>query len=104
VTFSFSRLWAGQGVGESSIFAPTDAAFTVADDTAPIDITSDGLDELRYTNTHHNWNDELEVWVDDLVVRWSVEVDLDGPEPFVYTVSATRDGASVLPATNVFPL
>ncbi len=61
-----TRQWAGQGVGESSIFAPLSFALTFGGRTVRVD----SMDKLRYTNTHHNWADVLEARGEGLVLTW----------------------------------
>lgn len=88
------RRWAGQGVGESSIYAPVSFELEFGGQTHSVDT----WDRLAYTNTHHNWADELEARTDELTLLWKVRFE-DGP--LVHTVRAVRTagGEELLPET-----
>lgn len=93
VSMKLTRQWAAQGVGESSIYAPL--AFELTFQGATHRIT--GMDQLRYTNTHHNWDDSLEARQDSLVYRWAYDFMTGN-----HTVSVSReDGTTVLAATEL---
>lgn len=88
------RRWAGQGVGESSIYAPVTFQLEFGGQTHFVDT----WDRLAYTNTHHNWADELEAKTDELTLIWKVRFE-NGP--LVHSVRAVRTagGEEVLPET-----
>jgi hypothetical protein len=96
IRVSVTRRWAGQGVGESSIYAPVDFELTFDGQTHRVE----AWDRLDYTNTHHNWLDRLVAKGDGLTMNWRVDWE-NGP--LIYRVSATRDadGVVVLPETIV---
>jgi hypothetical protein len=102
VRVDLQRRFAGQGVGESSLFAPLVLRVELADRVLYID----GLDELDYTNTHHNWNDALTATRGDVVATWSVRYNIDEPDlPWlIYEVSVTQGGETLLPLTRVDPV
>ncbi|MGC4120000.1 MAG: hypothetical protein QM765_36555 [Myxococcales bacterium] len=86
------RQWAGQGVGESSIFAPLSFELTFQGRTVLVD----AMDRLRYTNTHHNWADGLEARGEGLVLKWRTRY-IDG---VMHEVAVDQDGGGpVLPWT-----
>ena len=92
------RRLAGQGVGESSIFAPLQID-VITDDTR---VHVSGLDALDCENTHHNWNDVLVATRGDLAVRWSTRIDFDDAVSFlIYEVEVTNGGTVVIPLTRV---
>ena len=90
------RRWAGQGVGESAIYAPVSFELSFGGQTYAVDT----WDRLAYTNTHHNWMDELEARTDELTLFWSVRYESG---PLVYRVRAvnTLSGQEVLPETII---
>jgi len=79
-----TRLWAGQGAGHTTIFAPLAFRFARGDEVVRVE----AWDRMAYTNTHHNWDDVLVVTTDERTYRWSVRIfgvgadleilDLDG--------------------------
>ncbi|MBI5542323.1 MAG: hypothetical protein HY901_00415 [Deltaproteobacteria bacterium] len=93
VSMTLERQWAGQGVGESSIFAPLSFSLTFGGRTYRVD----AMDQLRYTNTHHNWIDKLEAKTGDgLVLLWRTRF-MDG---VLNEVEVKREsGEQVLPLT-----
>ena len=97
-----TRRWGGQGVGESALYAPIALTVELPDRVVFVD----GLEELVYTNTHHNWNDALVATRGDVVATWSVRVNIDEPAlPFlIYEVGVTVGGQAVLPTTMVDPV
>lgn len=96
VQVELQRQWAAQGVGESSIYAPV--SLTVDHDGARQRI--DTWDNLDYTNTHHNWGDELIARTPE--ARYHFEVRFtDGLH---YFISAHRsDNTVLLPETELTP-
>ncbi|MGC4119998.1 MAG: hypothetical protein QM765_36545 [Myxococcales bacterium] len=86
------RQWAGVGVGKSSLYAPLSFRLTFAGRTVLVD----AMDALRYTNTHHNWEDELEARGEGLVLRWRTSFTSATPNE----VQVAKDsGEVVLPWT-----
>jgi len=73
VSMVMVRQWAGQGVGESSIYAPLSFELTFGGRTLFVD----AMDRLRYVNSHHNWMDSLEARGEGLVVTWRIRY-MDG--------------------------
>jgi len=69
VELRITRLWAGQGAGHTSIFAPLAFHLTHGEDVVRVE----AWDRMAYTNTHHNWDDVLEVTTDERVYRWTVQ-------------------------------
>jgi hypothetical protein len=90
------RRWAGQGVGESSIYAPLSFQLTFGGATHFVD----AWDRFAYTNTHHNWQDQLEARTDTLTLFWTVTFESG---PLVHRVRAveTTSGQEVLPETVI---
>lgn len=103
VALDIVRHRVGQGVGESSIFAPVSTALRFGETR----LFTDGFDAQKYTNTHHNWNDGLEATArheeGDVTITWLIEVDFKGEEFLIYTVSATQNGTEILAPTRVRP-
>lgn len=67
VSLEIGRRWVTFGVGKSQIWAPTHFTVSLGDRTWHIE----SWDRLDYTNTHHNWEDELIGEADDgTVIRW----------------------------------
>ncbi|MBI5544447.1 MAG: hypothetical protein HY901_11190, partial [Deltaproteobacteria bacterium] len=56
ISMILERRWVGQAAGNSSINAPISFSLTFGGKTYLVD----AMDRLRYTNTHHNWEDALE--------------------------------------------
>lgn len=94
VSVRVDRLWVGQGVGSSAIYAPISFELTFDGTRYRVD----AWDRLDYTNTHHNWDDTLVAETDTLRLEWQV---LGFGE--VYQVRAERlsDGVEVLAPTEV---
>lgn len=92
ISMVMERQWAGQGVGESSIFAPLSFQLTFGGRTVLVD----SMDMLRYTNTHHNWADGLEARGEGLVLKWRTRY-IDGVNHEVAVDEA--GGVSVVPWT-----
>ncbi|MCK6546736.1 hypothetical protein L6R52_12875 [Myxococcota bacterium] len=88
------RRWVAQGVGESSIYAPVVMHVTHADQTWIVD----AWDRLDYTNTHHNWMDELVADAGDATITWRTEFIPDRKDT-IRIVAA--DGTELLPETEV---
>jgi hypothetical protein len=95
VTAELVRRWAGQGVGESAIYAPVYYRFDYRGKTHLVE-TWDALD---YTNSHHNWADALEAVDDELRMFWRVAYE-SGPLAY-YVRAETLAGVEVLPETPV---
>ncbi|MBI5542321.1 MAG: hypothetical protein HY901_00405 [Deltaproteobacteria bacterium] len=67
VSMMLERQRAGQGDGMSTIYVPLSFSMTFGGRTYVVD----AMDRLRYTNTHHNWEDALEAKTGDgLVLLW----------------------------------
>jgi hypothetical protein len=96
VSMRLDRLWAGFGVGESVIYAPTAFELTFDGQTVLVE----AFDRLRYTNTHHNWLDQLEAKGAGLTITWSVRY-LEGPQSCFVRVIRDSDGREVLPETEL---
>jgi hypothetical protein len=94
VRASMIRRWAGQGVGESSIYAPVSLTVTFGGATYLID----AWDALDYTNTHHNWNDDLVAKQNGLTFTWTIRYE---GWPLTHRLKVVRDsdGSVVLPET-----
>jgi hypothetical protein len=88
------RRWVFQGVGNSGIYAPVSFDLSFDGQTHQVE----AWDRMTYTNTHHNWDDQLIAETDTLRVFWMVLGF--GQE---YTVRAERisDGVEVLPPTTI---
>jgi len=90
-----NRRWAGQGVGESYLYAPVHLVLTFAGQTHYVE----AWDLLDYTNTHHNWADALIAEDDTIRMVWHVEYQSG---PLVYYVRAeTLAGVEVLAETEM---
>jgi hypothetical protein len=85
------------GVGESMIFAPLSFTLTFNGQTALID----GMDQLFYVNTHHNWMDSLEAHVGGRVYTWEYRYLTQPPFEGTHTVRVTENGQDILPATTL---
>lgn len=98
VSMRLVRRRAGQGVGESSIFAPVRFELSFGGATHVVDT----WDQLAYTNTHHNWDDRLEARTGELTLLWHIRYE-NGP--LVQTVRAveTLSGREVLAETVITP-
>src|SRR5690606_8321640 len=79
VEMRLRRRYAAQGVGESFIYAPLSFELRFDDERHVVT----GVDALRYTNTHHNWNDALVAQSGDTTLEWRVTYDFG---PLVHTV------------------
>jgi hypothetical protein len=90
------RRWVAQGVGESSIYAPV--SMLVQHDGRRWLV--DAWDRLDYTNTHHNWMDELVADAGDATITWKTEF-LPDHRDTIRIVGA--DGTELLPTTEVEP-
>lgn len=88
------RRWAGQGAGSSSIYVPVAMALTFDGETHLVD----GYDQLRYYNTHHNWNDALVATEGDLELTWTASYV---PDEVIHTVEASRGGVPILAPTVI---
>lgn len=96
VSVEVVRRRAGQGVGESTIYAPVRFALRFGGVLHEVE----AWDRLAYTNSHHNWADVLVAKGGGLTMSWSVRFE-NGP--LLYRVRAVRDadGVEVLPPTDV---
>jgi len=93
LSFEIGRLWVTYGVGKSQIWAPTHFTVSYAGTTWHIE----SWDRMAYTNTHHNWEDELDAEADDgTTFHWKTSF-FDGT-PNILTITGP-DGAVILPAT-----
>ncbi|MCC6620342.1 MAG: hypothetical protein IT385_03760 [Deltaproteobacteria bacterium] len=101
VAVSIDRVWAAQGVGESAIYAVASVTLTWGERTW----TVDAWDHIRYTNTHHNWNDTLVATSDDgHVIHWTITYDFMNGEGLVQRVWVEdAEGETVLGETIVTP-
>ena len=90
------RRWFGQGAGHSSIFAPVSFALSFDGQHH----RAEAWDDLRYTNTHHNWEDVYEAQSQGLVMRWQTRF-LPTRRDVVTVVR--ESGEVVLPETEVVP-
>ena len=103
VSLEIVRHRVGQGAGESTIFAPVSTSLSFGETR----VFTNGFDTQKYTNTHHNWNDELDATArhedGDVQIHWLVEVDFKGEEFLIYTVTATQNGTELLAPTRVQP-
>ncbi len=98
VRFALTRRYAWQGVGESSIFAPV----RLVVEHAGLRHEVEAYDRLVYTNTHHNWRDELVATTETHRVHWRVEFDfMNGGLTEYVSVARLSDGAVVLPETVI---
>ena len=95
VTFKLVRRYAAPGVGETAIYAPVSFEMQAGDEVFFVD----GIDALLYTNSHHNWADALVATVGDVELRWAVMFSSEGM--LEHRVSATRNGAEIVPDTAV---
>jgi hypothetical protein len=95
------RRWAGQGIGESSIYGVALVELAWGDERRRVE----AWDRIDYVNTHHNWNDTLAATTDDgLVLHWKIVYDFQHGDGLVQTVWVTdADGAEVLAPTIVTP-
>jgi len=95
------RKWAAQGIGESSIYAVASVKLTWGERVWKVD----AWDRIRYTNTHHNWQDTLAATSDDgHVIRWTITYDFMNGEGLVQRVWVDdADGGEVLGETIVTP-
>lgn len=96
VSMRLDRLWVGQGVGESSIFAPTRFELSFA----ATRVVVEAFDRLSYTNTHHNWLDQLVAKGDGLTITWAVRF-IDAPQSYFVRVVRDADGVELLPETEL---
>lgn len=96
VSMLLRRRWAGQGVGESSLYAPISFELSFGGQTHFVDT----WDRLAYTNTHHNWMDELEARTDTLSLFWKVRFE-NGPLAHSVRAVVTQTGEEVLPETEL---
>lgn len=95
IALVIERRWAGFGVGKSQLWAPVRFSLTFGGVTREVV----AWDRLTYTNTHHNWEDELEGVADDgVVLHWHTSFQ----SGVVHQVSATSaDGATLLAPTDL---
>lgn len=96
VSMQLDRLWAGQGVGESSIFAPTRFELTFG----ATKVVVEAFDRLSYVNTHHNWLDQLVAKGDGLTITWEVRF-VEAPRSYFVRVVRDADGVELLPETEL---
>lgn len=93
VSMEIGREWVTFGVGKSQIWAPTHFTVTLGEQTW----TVESWDRMTYTNTHHNWEDELVAEADDgTELRWKTSFMNDKPN--LLTITAA-DGTPILPET-----
>lgn len=96
VALEIGRQWVTFGVGKSQIWAPTHFTVRHGDRTWHIE----SWDRLDYTNTHHNWEDELIGEADDgTSLRWKTSF-MNG-KPNLLTITGPQGevilGETVLP-------
>jgi len=93
LSFELERIWVTYGVGKSQIWAPTHFTVTYAGTTWHIE----SWDRMAYTNTHHNWEDELSAEADDgTTLHWKTSF-FDGT-PNILTITGPG-GEVILPPT-----
>lgn len=93
VSLEIGRQWVTFGVGKSQIWAPTHFTVRHGDRTWHIE----SWDRLDYTNTHHNWEDELVGEADDgTSIRWKTSF-MNG-KPNVLSITGPA-GEVILPET-----
>ncbi len=98
VTAKIVRRWVGQGAGHSAIYAIP--SFELSYDGATHRV--DAWDAIEYTNTHHNWNDDLVAHDGDIDIYWRARFDINGGG-LSEAVKIERAGVEVLPWTTVAP-
>jgi hypothetical protein len=93
VALEIGRQWVTFGVGKSQIWAPTHFIVRYGQRTWHIE----SWDRLDYTNTHHNWEDELIGEADDgTSIRWKTSF-MNG-KPNLLTITGPG-GEVILPET-----
>lgn len=96
VALEIGRQWVTFGIGKSQIWAPTHFTVRLGDRTWHIE----SWDRLDYTNTHHNWEDELIGEADDgTSIRWKTSF-MNG-KPNLLTI--TGPGGEVILAETQLP-